>query len=175
MKNIKRYSIPARLIELLWTDDDFFREVLSLKKASSANHKFPKNDQYVDHQGFHLEFALAGYSPKDIELNANGNILSISGAGLEGHSKALKTEVTAEALADADPFDEYTVKEAKPALYHGNIIRGIARRSFNVKFTITDGFDLTKARATMKHGLLHVIIPGCERSAAKNIEINTEE
>lgn len=175
MRNKKRYSVPAKLIELLWTDDEFFRDVSNIKKAA-MNSAFPKNDQYADHDGFHLEFALAGYAPGDIEVVAIGSILNVSGNGLEDSSKVvgrtkfkpLNTDLGEELL------EEY-VKDTKPALHHGNIIRGIARRSFNVKFIISEEFDLSKASATMENGLLHVIIPGCKIAIPQNIKINNAE
>ena len=40
-QNVGRVSISGRIIDLLWMDDEFYREVSALKKASSSN-KFPR-------------------------------------------------------------------------------------------------------------------------------------
>ena len=71
-----RISIPGRLIQLLLHDDEFFQEVNRIKKASSAG-SFPKYDQWCDSDGFHMEFALAGYAKKDLEVLCSGQELTI--------------------------------------------------------------------------------------------------
>ena len=34
-ENLSRVSIPGKLVELLWTDDEFYRDIVASKKASS--------------------------------------------------------------------------------------------------------------------------------------------
>ena len=82
MSEKKRYSIPARIVELLYTDDGFFNEVLKLKKASGGN-KFPRSDEWRDESGFHLSFALAGYSAQDVSVEIEDHTLTISGVGMD--------------------------------------------------------------------------------------------
>ena len=174
MKLKNRYSIPAKLVELLWTDDEFFREVSNLKKASTGG-KFPRNDQWSDEDGFHICFALAGYSSADVEIVSVGNVLNISGSGLADNIKSgdAGIQTAPQPVHRHDAFEEYT-KDTRPTLQQGNIIRGIARRRFNVKFLISEEFDSDRALAVMKNGLLHIVVPECEPPTVKNIKIDVE-
>jgi len=160
----KRYSVPARILELLFTDNAFFNEVTKLKKTSS-NSKFPKRDEWRDEDGFHLSFALAGYSPEDISVDAIENTLVIKGNGMD----SLDEKDPAAPDNSVDAFEKYT-KESRPRIHQGIISRGIARRRFCVKSLISEEFDASSAVAEMKHGLLHIFIP--EKSIRqKNIQI----
>ena len=74
--NKKRYSVPAKLIELMFVDDNFFSEVSKLKKAATSG-RFPKTDQWADDEGFNMFFALAGYSLEDITIETHRNVITI--------------------------------------------------------------------------------------------------
>ena len=79
-ETLSRISVPGRIFDLLWTDDEFYREVGGNKKVTSAG-KFPRCDQWCDDDGFHMAFALAGYSPVDVSVTADGSLLCINGSG----------------------------------------------------------------------------------------------
>ena len=68
--------IDAKIIELLFNDDEFFREVNNNKRLQIG--RFPRTDQWCDENGFNLAFALAGFSLEDITVSVGGRVLSIS-------------------------------------------------------------------------------------------------
>lgn len=162
-----RYSVPEKVMRMLWENDEFFGTVCKMSRVS-VNH-FPKNDQWVDGEGFHMSFALAGYGPKDIVIEINSNTLTISSKGI--------AEVSPEQPVineSDDAMDEYT-KTAKPVIQKGVISRGIARRSFRVGHAISDTFDCYKAVASIEHGLLHIVIPPRETFGTKIVSITESE
>jgi len=163
-ETLNRVSIPGRLLDLLWSDDEFFRDISSHKKVSSAG-KFPRCDQWCDDKGFHMAFALAGYSPNDVEVAIKNNELHINGLG----SKVDTTEPSG--LITKDDEDEYPAKSPKIGVQHGIIVRGIARRNFKTKYFINPAFDLSKADASMENGLLEILIPRKEEGLLHSIEI----
>jgi HSP20 family molecular chaperone IbpA len=162
----KRYSVPARILELLFTDDAFFNEVTKLKKASSSS-KFPRSDEWKDGEGFHISFALAGYAPDDVSIESIENTLVIKGRGMDSlgnKNNSMPPE------KEADAFESYT-KESRPRIHQGIISRGIARRKFCVKHLISEEFDASSAVAEMKHGLLHIFVPEKENIDRRDIQI----
>ena len=60
-----RATIPQRVIDLLFSDDGFYNEVVASKKV--VVNKYPRSDQWVDESGLNISFALAGYSGSDID------------------------------------------------------------------------------------------------------------
>ena len=163
---LNRVSISGKIIDLLWADDEFYREVSSLKKASAhGGGKFPKCDQWCDEEGFHMAFALAGYSTKDIQVQTSGYELYISGVGT-------KQEVAKDASSSgSEGSDDYPVKHPNLQIQQGMIVRGIARRNFKTKYFMSPDFDLSRAKALMNNGLLEVVVPRTKASALNNISI----
>tara|TARA_R110000824_G_scaffold105355_1_gene249225 strand:- start:16 stop:519 length:504 start_codon:yes stop_codon:yes gene_type:complete len=160
MKEIlSRVSLPGRVIDLIWSDDEYYRDIISNKKVTSAG-KFPRCDQWCDKGGFHLAFALAGYSPEDVEVFASLNEIHIHGQGLKATSES-------PAVTEEELEDNYPSKEPKLGVQTGMIVRGIARRNFKTKYFINQFFDTSRATAIMSNGLLEIIIP---ESKNKNLE-----
>ena len=159
-ETLSRISIPGRVLDLLWSDDEYFRDVTSHKKTSSAG-KFPRCDQWCDDVGFHMAFALAGYSPCDVEVSIKHSELHISGTGnkFEQEEKHVVND------------DEYPVKPPNLGVQQGMIVRGIARRNFKTKYFINPSFDLLKVKASMRNGLLEVLIPKKEEGTLQPIKI----
>jgi HSP20 family molecular chaperone IbpA len=158
-----RYSVPEKVMRLLWEDDKFFN--VTCKSARVSVNCFPKNDQWVDERGFNMSFALAGYGPKDLLVQIASSTLTISSNGI--------AEVSPEQPVikeSDDAMDEYT-KTAKQVIQKGAISRGIARRSFKVSHAISDAFDCYKAMASIEHGLLHIVIPPKESIGVKVVDI----
>lgn len=154
-ENKNRFSIPARILELLYTDDAFFNEVTKLKKAGGVVGKFPRSDEWRDENGFNLSFALAGYSPEDVLIEVESdNVLVVKGIGLD----SIEVPVAESAEPNPDVFQNYN-KEMRPRIHIGSISRGIARRKFCTKYLISEEFDVNHAEATMEYGLLHIFIP----------------
>lgn len=188
-----RISIPGRITQLLLHDDEFFREVSGLKKAATAG-SFPKYDQWCDADGFHMEFALAGYARKDIEVVHSGQELTIrsmkpdlnvqqirefneAGADITSHDpeEYSSSQFTAQ-INDIGPHNDGThqavlTKPLNTKIQHGSIIRGIARRNFVSEFLISKEFDVALTKASVKDGLLRLLIPMTEQISVKNIEI----
>lgn len=166
-ETLSRVSVPGRILDLLWTDDEFYREIGGNKKITSAG-KFPRCDQWCDEEGFHMAFALAGYSPADVSITAEDGLLCIGGVGSKsGPPTEASTDVQSEEL------DEYPPKAPRPGVQQGMIVRGIARRNFRAKYFIHFGFDVKLSTATMKDGMLEVFIPRSE--AVQPIKINVKE
>lgn len=159
MKNKNsRLSIPGKIVDLLWCDDEFFREVSNIKKAFDV--KFPKYDQWLEANNFYMEFALAGYSPEDISISVQDNELTLRSS--KSQDKKL------EELSESESIE---ASNAAPKIQKGVVVRGIARRNFEVKYLISPEFELKDATATMKNGLLQVIVPVKKDREVKNIRI----
>lgn len=137
-----RLTIPGKIIDLLFNDTEFFREVLRVKKADSGS--FPRYDQWFDEEGLHMQFALAGYSASDIsiDINKDSRELTIQSQGLEPPPPA-KIEL-------GEP--------AKNEMQAGILSRGIARRKFRTKFFLSPSLNLNNINAAMVNGLLNVVI-----------------
>ena len=160
---LSRVSVPGRIFDLLWTDDEFYRDVSGNKKISTSG-KFPRCDQWCDERGFHMAFALAGYSPSDVTVSCAGNMLYISGAG---------TKASPSVGAAEEQKDEYPAKTPSLGVQQGMIVRGIARRNFKSKYFIHSGFDLLSAEASMTDGLLEIFVP--RSSAVEHVSVEVKE
>jgi HSP20 family molecular chaperone IbpA len=166
-----RISIPGRVVQLLLHDDEFFREVMNLKKASTAG-SFPKYDQWCDADGFHMEFALAGYAKKDLEICYSGQELIV---------RSVRSNQEPQMYHSSDSLEEEQIPEvitrnsSSPKIQQGAIVRGIARRNFSTNFLISQEFDVSSTRATVKDGLLHLLIPTKTEITTKVIEIQNGE
>lgn len=149
MKPKIRYSFPGRIYDLLLTDDKFLQEVSKIKKVENS---FPRYDQWKDESGFHVSFALAGYSPSDISVSVLGRQIVLAANGLEDITEA-------EIIEPEESGDDSYDKKAKTSVHKGYVSRGIARRSFKTHLYISEEFDLDNVQAKMEHGLLHIFVP----------------
>lgn len=163
-----RISIPGKIMQLMLHDDEFFREVLNLKKASTAG-SFPKYDQWCDSDGFHMEFALAGYAKKDIEVCYSGQELIVRSIRQQN-----EVATNIQDLGNEDNLHDLVTKTL-PKIQQGAIVRGIARRNFTTSFFIGQDFDVSESKASVKDGLLHIIIPTKSEITTKQIEIQNGE
>lgn len=166
-----RISVPGRVVQLMLHDDEFFREVMNLKKASTAG-SFPKYDQWCDAEGFHMEFALAGYAKKDLEVCYSGQDLIVRSVRSTQDSQSINTN---ESLEEEVIPEVITRSTSSPKIQQGAIVRGIARRNFSTNFFISQEFDISSTVATVKDGLLHLVIPAKSEITAKTIEIKNGE
>ena len=151
----KRYSVPSKIIELLYTDDSFFNEVSKSKKAASGS-RFPRSDEWISEDGFNMSFALAGYSAEDVSIFSGRDTIIVESMGIDSIEYKMPQFETA---STSDEGIEHLMKERKPRIHVGAISRGIARRKFRVSFSIDSDFDVDNAKATMENGLLHILIP----------------
>jgi len=159
-ENIVRASIPGKINDLIWNDEEFFSGITANKKYQSADVKFPRYDQYMEDDMLKMAFALAGYSPCDIIVSATD------------------TDITIQSSSQKDDEIERSVMEGegsnspRPTLQFGSIIRGIARRNFKVRFTLHSLFNPLETKAIMKNGLLEISIP---KKTLKQVSINVME
>ena len=184
MKN-NRISIPLKIKRSLFYDDQFFREACKIIKLET-NTSFPKQDQWCDETGlFHIEFALAGYSPSDLEIIVEQDELVVRSVKNERFENSESERDKAASisydslygLADGslvesaqDNSDKKIVPKAK--MQNGIISRGIARRSFTYGLVLSGEYDLNNMSASMENGLLHVIVPKKENILRKVIKIS---
>lgn len=166
-EKIIRLSIPGKIYDLLWSDDEFYRDVTGHKKISTSG-SFPKVDQWCDDEGFRMAFALAGYAPDNVKVETCNNELIITGTRNKNES-----EDEHHPNSD-DSEDEYPVKTPNLRVQQGIIVRGIARRNFKTKYFINSGFDLSKVSAFMQNGLLEILIPKKEDARIIDVKIRSE-
>ena len=99
-------------------------------------------DIYERDNGLGIDIACTGISKEDIEILIEGNIIRVN-------------------------YDKPKEEDLGEFIH-----RGIAKRSFNLGWKIDSKFDLSKATADFKNGLLQVIIPFAKGSEPKTLKIN---
>ncbi len=123
----KRRTIMQKLPRLIGFDrifDEIFSAFPDIKYQSEVS-KFPPFDILkTDENNTEIHFAVAGYSKDDINIELSNNVLSVSGN--------IKTETN---------DDEITYS-----------YRGIAKRSFTQKFTISDTTEIMEPE--LNNGIL---------------------
>jgi HSP20 family protein len=99
-------------------------------------------DIYERDNGLGIDIACTGISKEDIEILIEGNIIRVN------YNKP-----------DEEDLGEF-------------IYKGIAKRSFNLGWKIDSKFDLNKATAEFKNGLLKVVIPFAKGAEPKTLKIS---
>ena len=99
-------------------------------------------DIYERDNGLGIDIACTGISKEDIEILIEGNIIRVN------YNKP-----------EEENYQEY-------------IHKGIAKRSFNLGWKIDSKFNLSKATAEFKNGLLQVVIPFAKGSEPKTLKIS---
>lgn len=130
MNNRQKVSIPGKIIDMLWSDEQFYSSVEKDKRVSVS--RFPRFDQWCDEEGLCMAFALAGFSTKDVDVAVKNSRLLIRSV---------------------------REKEKDNTIQQGMIVRGIAKRKFEVSYMINEDYDVSKCKAYMKNGLLKIKIP----------------
>jgi molecular chaperone IbpA len=107
-----------------------------------TDHKLPHPvDLYQTDKGLTFDIACTGISKDEIEILIQDNLLRVN------YTKS---------------------KDEREVEY---IHRGIAKRSFNLGWKIDNKFDLSKADAEFKDGLLTIILPYAKGSELKTLKI----
>lgn len=124
-------------------DDDFFTNFDALMKIPTYQSTtiFPPMNVYTTDAGMTYEFALAGYSKKELTITIEGNSLVVKGTPAE----ATKPE---------------NIK------YYGT--PRIRKATFTIKKPISEVLDAKQLRATFTDGLLTVFIPLKEKKEPEN-------
>ena len=99
-------------------------------------------DIYERDNGLGIDIACTGISKDDIEILIEGNIIRVN-------------------------YDKPTEEDLGEFIY-----KGIAKRSFNLGWKIDSKFNLNKAVAEFKDGLLKVVIPFAKGSEPKTLKIS---
>ena len=99
-------------------------------------------DIYERDNGLGLDIACTGIAKEDIEILTEGNIIRVN-------------------------YDKPKEEDLGEFIH-----RGIAKRSFNLGWKIDSKFDLNKATAEFKNGLLQIIIPFAKGSEPKTLKIS---
>ena len=99
-------------------------------------------DIYERDNGLGIDIACTGIDKEDIEILIEGNIIRVN-------YERPKAEID----------DQY-------------IHKGIAKRSFNLGWKIDSRFNLSKATAEFKNGLLQIVIPFAKGSEPKTLKIS---
>jgi HSP20 family protein len=99
-------------------------------------------DIYERDNGLGIDIACTGISKDDIEILIEGNIIRVN------------------------------YERPKEELEDVFIYKGIAKRSFNLGWKIDSKFDLGKASAEFKNGLLVITIPFAKGSEPKTLKIS---
>lgn len=103
-------------------------------------------DIFENETGLQFEIACTGLSKEDIDISIENDILKIS------YNK------TPEAVDHSTRY----------------IVRGIAKRSFNLGYRVSSKFNLASSSAEMKNGLLRISVPFAKEESAlkKTLTIN---
>jgi molecular chaperone IbpA len=129
--------------------EQFDRHFGELAKQSSYP---PYNIVKVDDNTYRLEFAVAGFGKHDIDIELDGNTLTIRGN--------VQSEVKDTPEGDTKGAWQF------PFFIH----RGIANRAFTRSFTIADSVQIKNAELT--NGLLRIVLENLAQfKQAKKIEI----
>lgn len=99
-------------------------------------------DIYERDNGLGIDIACTGISKEDIEILIEGNIIRVN------YNKP-----------EEEDLGEF-------------IYKGIAKRSFNLGWKIDSKFNLSKATAEFKNGLLKVVIPFAKGAEPKTLKIS---
>ena len=115
--------------------------------GAETRSKLPAVDVREDEEQFILEAELPGFSEKDVDINVENNMLTISS----------QTEQT---------------KEEKK---EGYVLRERRNSSFSRSFMLPRNVEAGKIKASMSNGILHLSIPKSEQAKARKIEIKADK
>jgi len=121
---------------------NFFQDANTYRPLAESKLPHPV-DIYETKTGLGLDIACTGISKADIEIQIEGNIIKVN--------------------YDKPDGDDNTGKY---------IHKGIAKRSFNLGWKIDSKFNLSKALAEFKNGLLAITIPFAKGSEPKTLKIS---
>ena len=125
---------------------NFFQDASKFTPLADTKVPHPV-DIYTSEKGLFFEVACTGISKKDLKIEIQDQTLKIN-------------------------YDKDAIKEVQQKIFNSDYIhKGIAKRSFNLGWRIDSKFDLSKANAEFKHGLLRIEIPFAKGSELKTLTI----
>lgn len=138
---MRRLNHDLEPFDLLFRN--FFDTDSFFMPAIESKLKYPV-DIYESGDGLQLDIAVVGLDENDININIeDGNMLRVS----------------------------YEKEETEMSEDTNWIHKGIAKRSFDVGWRISNKFDINQIEATVEKGLLNIFIPCAEEAKPKTIEI----
>jgi HSP20 family protein len=142
MANLVRWDPFRELMDMRrsWDrlfDDNFFAPV------SQNGHTAPLVDLYQTDQEVHVKAALPGVKPEDVDIQINGDTLTIRA---EMKQEEEKEEAT------------YHLREQRYAAYARSVL-------------LPSPVVADKAQAEVKDGILHLTLPKAEEAKAKVIKV----
>lgn len=138
--SIVKYN-PFNEVGNIW--DDFFDDDKFIPVVPRVANNIPPIDVYDDKENVYVDVALSGIDPKDVNIEIENNLLSISG------NIEKKTEIDEK---------NYYKKE-------------IRRSSFARKVALPAEVNSEKTQAVYENGVLKISIPKIEEKKSKKIEI----
>jgi HSP20 family protein len=133
--------------------NSFWNELPSVPKVRS-----PRVDIREREGEYLLEAELPGLTEKDVEVNVEKHILTISSIQPAAEERA---EVKAEEKAE----------EKKEAFHEQFLVREIGRSSFHRSFKLPEGVSEEEIKAEFKNGILTLVIPKLPEQQPKKIEV----
>ena len=125
---------------------NFFQDASKFTPLADTKVPHPV-DIYTSEKGLFFEVACTGISKKDLKIEIQDQTLKIN-------------------------YDKDAIKEVQLEIFNSDYIhKGIAKRSFNLGWRIDSKFDLSKANAEFKDGLLRIEIPFAKGSELKTLTI----
>jgi HSP20 family molecular chaperone IbpA len=121
---------------------NFFDRDLGYLPAAQTKIAHPL-DIYYNDEGLFFEVACTGLSKKDIDINIEGQEISIS----------------------------YQKPKKEENLPGGYIYNGISKKSFRFGYKIVSKYNLSQASADMENGLLKIQVPIAEESKPQVLKI----
>ncbi|WP_367605630.1 Hsp20/alpha crystallin family protein [Legionella sp. W05-934-2] len=118
------------------------------KSSSETSQWVPAVDVKENEKQYHFLMDLPGIQKKDVSVSMHDNILTIEG------SREHETEET-------EKQNYYRYERSKGKFYR--------------QFTLPESVDENAINATMKNGVLEIIIPKKEAPKAKTIDVKVEE
>ena len=118
-----------------------------------AGMSVPKVDVTQNDDSYKLEMDLPGRTEKDVNLELDHNVLTISSVKEE-----VKETDEKNSKKDEKNKQKWLIKERRTS-------------SFTRRFTLPDDIDAEKVAATFKNGVLNVVIPRKALAAPKRIAI----
>lgn len=147
MANITRWEPFRELMEMRrdWDrvfDDNFFRPLWS-----GNGHSAPLVDLYQTADEVHVKAAMPGVKPEDVQIQVNGDLLTI------------KAEVKQD-------------EERDDATYH---VRERRYQSYARALSLPTPVKADKAQAEVSDGILHVTLPKAEEAKPKVITVKASK
>ncbi len=127
-----------------------FNQALDTVSDYDFGSTIPSSDVKQTKDSYFLEMDLPGFTEKDVNIELDNNILTIS-----SYHKDLKEEKSGE---KAKSTEKYLIRERMP-------------KAFSRRFTLPEDINWEQISAVLKNGILSVKLPRKELTAPKKIAI----